>query len=413
MILGARDITIPFSAQIDTGGLTGNNLRFANYLNENAPNETRQLFSSFEGSELTNALESASPARNALPTFIADWGLLFVSHLLSNHLSIDRLENYQESEVLSMNESARNPEVLIASTNFSIAASKPNIQLHRPPTPVNKSAVWVEFFGGFAHQKSQKQNAAFSVDTGGVMTAAEHRWSQLLLGGGLSYVYNYSPEEQHRGNSKINQGIGVVYAEWILSNFYTNLFFSGAYSHVNKQRHIKFRGFNATASSSHNLWQLMPHIEVGGEFRWSYFTLEPFVTADWAYSWKEKYTERGAPRLNTTHYRQRGSYLCNEVGFRFYEKIRYSWGNLSFVEKLSYGRRQPFHTGSTVSNLVGSRGKFTQYSLIGTQNTGIGQLEVIYCPIKESLPKCTLGYQGEFSTGFRGHEVFLTIKMVF
>jgi hypothetical protein len=57
-------------SSIPVTNLKGNNLIFANYLNQNAPASTLALFSPLQGRDLADALESAAPTRNAHSLFI-------------------------------------------------------------------------------------------------------------------------------------------------------------------------------------------------------------------------------------------------------------------------------------------------------------------------------------------------------
>lgn len=411
-IVDAFGIVIPSKCLIETGGLSGNNLRLANYLNEYAPDAITDLVCNLDPGALSSALESLSPASNAFPAFIADYGLFSASQMVSDNLSQQRNNNATtEEEPVAALDQFKDPSVLTASETDQMA--KPRLELHRPPTPVGKHAVWVELLGGVGYQKSQRQTAGFSVGSGGLMTAAEYRWEKVLLGGGLSYLYNSSKQDWHRGHSTTNQGMAAIYSEFTLPNFYTNGSLWGGYYHVDKTRHISTPRRKGTATSHSHGWQFMPHFEIGGQVKRGYFTLEPFASADWSNNWKRGYSEHGAPGLNMKHRHRHSSMLRTESGLRFYEKILYSWGALTFIEKLSYVHRQPFGTGNEVASLVGSPGSFKTSTLDVAQNLGVGEFEIIYNPNQDRLPKCTLGYQGEFGSISQAHQVFLTIKMLF
>jgi autotransporter-associated beta strand protein len=58
--------------EIPTAGLSGNRLSVANYLNNNANDETLYLLDGLSGSSLNSALDSISPARNAFGRYITE-----------------------------------------------------------------------------------------------------------------------------------------------------------------------------------------------------------------------------------------------------------------------------------------------------------------------------------------------------
>ena len=80
-----------------TTGLSGNNLIFANYLNDNAPFSVRQLFAPLQGRSLASALESAAPTRNAFLTFVSQTTQLSLERLVNDHLGQQRWRNHKQT----------------------------------------------------------------------------------------------------------------------------------------------------------------------------------------------------------------------------------------------------------------------------------------------------------------------------
>ena len=394
---------------ISTTGLSGNNLTFAKYLNGHTPSSTIELFSSLEGSALSSALESAAPTRNAFAVFVAQNALFSTSQQVADHLQRERFFRKKATSSVAIAQKSEEDFLLVDAKKRIMASPKT-----KPCPPSKDTSVWVDVLGAYAHEKAQHQTPSFSATSGGVLAAMDYfGWEKGSLGGGLGYVYDYIHQGQGNGHASINQSMAVLYGELTLSHFYLNMGLWGGYYHIDQERHIAFSGVKETALSSPHGWQALPHLEMGGDFKWVSFTLEPFAMFDWANSWEKSFTEHGAPHFNASQPNHYSSMLRSEAGVRFYEKLLYSWGSLTFVEKGSYVNKAPFQTGSVTAFLVGSAGSFTVETLTGVQNIGLGQFEMIFDPQHKHLPRFSLSYQGEFSVPYQSHQISFIVEKQF
>ncbi len=393
--------TPPAPTKIATAGLTGNAAKFARYLNKNVPNSaaTRAL-AQLSGKTLAEALNSASPARNAFATWITQNVMFGVSQLVSSHLVDQRyfhtLRNQQPAVATLF---ADNDDTRLT------AAATDCCDLWTDPNPCNRYSFWIDGFGEYAHLKAQNQNPAFNAYSGAAMLGVDVYSQHNLFGIGGGYAYTHLVENNDAGNEKINYYFANLYDTVFFRGGYVEFGAWGAYNQIHNYRNISFPGFNATASSTINSWQLVPHLGFGisgKKYCWGY--IEPFAQADCAINWQQSFHEHGAGPFDMRQTSRTSELLRAEGGLRFYESRETCWGAWMIMEKISYVYQKSFHAGRISAAIVGTPALFTAVSFQGAQNMGSAGLEFLWRFGKIKPVTFSLVYDGEWGSKYMSHE---------
>jgi len=446
-IPGANHHGIALVLQIGTEGLSGNNLNFATYLNDNAPFVV-PLFALQP--DIPNALQSAIPTRNAISTFASQTTQMAFGQTVYNHLTERRLTQKQPLD----RRIALNSHTAPCNSRFDQGSqdhfehlqnlkSTP-IGLAKTPNRVDKTnnqsgtdysdtsshnsctydsvgcekeklfSPWLGTFGEFAYEKAQHQTPAFRNSSVGFVSALDYYGSAIystpLIGGGIAYAYTHVHEEKGTGHANINQAAIVCYAAHSFSEWNFDLAVWGGYYHTDNARNIVLPGIgNAQAKSDTNGWQLTPHFGFGYTYRNDWFAIEPFEMIDWVICWEKGFSEHGAGILNMGQKSRTCSLCRNELGIRFVETLFYDWGTITFHEKTSYVYQKTFHTGVISAFLLGSPGSFTVSTLTGAQNLGVVEVSALFIPCKKKYPYGSIGYQGEIGSHYQSHQAIITI----
>lgn len=408
-----NSVAMPFSSRIPTGSLSGNNLIFANYINQNAPRAVFYFLPALcsNGNNLAKSLESAAPTRNAFSLYAADNNLFILNHGLSAHLRnyhIVKNQELQKSETSVTRRNQISDQMLALSEEFhkmtmneteKNSSSLPNTTLDHPYT------VWFEGIGAFTFQKAQHQTVGFDPFVGGFIFAFDKNVTKnSLAGAGLAYTFTEISEDENQGHANINQEYLFGYATWASSGLYVDgALWLGCFQ-THQVRNIQLTGFNFTATSNPVGLQLLPHFEFG--YNWNTRCIvNPFVMIDWANAWQFSYQEKGSSPFNAgqnTHY---SSLLRSEAGLRFYETVDFSLWRLIIEEKGSYVNTTSFGVGTVNAFLIGSPGFFTVETLNSAHNLGAFELSFIFESHNPKYPYGSLSYQGEFGSSFQSHQL--------
>jgi hypothetical protein len=408
-------VAIKALSHIPTYTLHGNNLIFAEYINQNAPYDAFYFVPSVLNGTLADALESAAPTRNAIGLFTANNNLLFLNQSFSRHSRDSRQYRHEkvtqgillaenEGVNLAENDLKNEPKRLIANPvvqSNAIEAAKEN----------HPYQLWGEIIGAAAYQKSQDQTPAFQPLTGGAIVAfdahgTDHGW----YGGGAAYTYTHIHEENGYGHSHVNQEYLFIYGLWNNAHFYGDLAIWGGLFQIDNVRNISMTGFDFTSKSHPNGWQLAPHVEVGYDSDVAYHTMiEPFVMFDWINNWQKHYRESGNSPFNAGQKSHYSSFLRSEAGLRFYETIKFDSWNLVLQEKGSYVNKAPFHVGTVTAFLVGAPGSFTVETFTKTQNLAAVEMQFLFEPANTRYPYGAIAYQGEFGSKYQSHQLAVNI----
>ncbi len=400
--------------QIPTASLSGNNLIFANYINEFASQDAFYFIPATLGGTLNEALQSAAPTSNGISIYTASYNLFNLTTSFANHIRNQQSEKFlQQKKSIAVAENRLPSEELLAS--LSLQKKEP-----RKSLPNNPFSIWFETTGALAYQKSQQQTVGFNPTTGGAILAFDYMiMPQLRVGGGISYLFTHIHEKQGQGRSNINQEEGFIYSSWDNQQFYADFLVMGGGVQIDQVRNTKMTSFSFRSSSHPNGWQLLPHLELGykknllNQSKTNNFCLNPFAMLDWANAWQESYREKGDGPFNVAQKAYYGSLLRTEAGLRLYETFFFQSWNFGIQEKISYVNTQSFSGGKVHAFLVGSPGSFTVETLSSAQNLGVGQLAMSFDPLNARYPTSTLFYQGEFGTQYQSHQINIELAWQF
>jgi uncharacterized protein with beta-barrel porin domain len=411
-ISGTTD-SIAIVPDIQTKGLKGQEKKVANYLNRQFNNlflptfSTVPLLSSLSGKELQTSLKKVCPARLATSIFAANNALFAVSQVVETHTRNQHVARLRRTvQPGSTSSLDLNAQLTDASETVPFKATT-----CCPPQPCS---VWIEGLGVFAREHAQLQTPAFKTSTGGFVAAVEGYGNfPNPIGGGLAYTHTHLKWKGGYGTSTIEQEYGFLYGTFdITCNFYIDASIWLEFFQIHNHRRIAFPGFKATEHSDPKGFQFAPHLAIGYEFDWCWFSLEPFAMFDWVNSWEHRSRETG----HGFNFGVKGQYsgmLRSEVGLRFYETVTCRWGQIIIQERASYVNKEPFHVGTVNAFLVGTPGSFTVETLTGPQNLGLFEMEFLFTSTDMRYPYGSISYQGEFGSSYISNQIMLEIGQDF
>lgn len=427
---------LPVLSQIPTSGfgtVTGNNLAFANYINQFAPQNAFYFVPSVFDGTLPQALASAAPTRNAFSLYTASNNLFYWGTSLSNHLRTRFVRDKKVSHTAlatAVSEDWKSSDELLADASESWKSpDQLQASIMRKKIPERKlpyceevleektNSLWIQGIGALAHQKAQSQTPAFDPASGGVIVGYDGKTSEhTRLGIGAAYLFTHIHEKQHAGHSNIQQEDLFVYGTWENKNFYLDAAVLGGPFQTDQVRNIRMTGFQFKSKSHPHGWQLLPHVELGYHFtrhRRIDFTINPFVMVDWANNWQHHYKEKGSGPFNAGQKSLYSWLLRTEASLRLYETIFFDKWDLTFLEKGGYVHVQTHNTGKVNAFLVGSPGSFTVSTLTKNQDLAVAEFGMIFSPHRPIYPSCLIFYQGEFSHQYKSHQVGLELSWDF
>lgn len=408
-------------------GANTNNQIFAQYINQNVPQDAFYFIPSFFTKNLNSALESSAPTRNALSVFAASQNVFFLSYSLSFYLRKppNSFKNPLAATLSSDFSEPSESELLVFSKKK--CKRKPALcepcgpvrnqeEAILPPQSIKKERPWTLWFDGvgiYSAQKEQNQTVGFHPYGGGAILAVDRNIAKAgKVGGGSAYLFTHVAENQNAGHSSINQEFCFFYGSWndygahIDGAVWMGLF------QTKQIRNIHMTGFNFTSTSTPCGSQISPHLEIGYNRikpdtvpQYFKFSIDTFVMADWVNTWQKRYKEKGSGPFNSAVIAQHSSFLRTEVGFRFYEGFLFSSWMFLLEEKLSFVNKTPFHVGTVTGFLVGSPGSFTLETLSSSQNLGAVEISFLFEPFDDRYPYGSVSYQGEFNDGsYQSHQ---------
>ena len=355
---------------IPTEGLHHNELRVANYLNkafENGyiPQEEIVLFTLLDQNDLKKALDSVSPARNAFANYITQQMAFSLSDILTRH--IDQFRSVKKGfmgggELAGLFADASDDPILanasdpLAFVDFSDQCQPERIKNQRGQkqrvqqdcTPEasavqNTFSGWVSGFGEYAGQEASKQNPSFNFWSGAVLGGFDyHMKNEGLVGTAAGYAHTHFSEDKKMGHGNINYYFANIYGNAYVGNWYFTPSVWGIFNQADNVREIKFPGFDAKAKAKICAWQLVPHLEVGYDLKYTWGNMIPFTSADWAISWQRAYHEHGASFFNARSKAKTNSMLRSETGLKLCQRWEKSWGEVFLREKAAYIYEKPY-----------------------------------------------------------------------
>ena len=398
---------------IDTTGLRGNRLIVARYLNANSHlvGETFSLLHELSGQPLRDALDTISPARDAITTTISQNTNFTLSNILDSRNNDDR--------VMRMIGKERDAAFLADNTDLEVdeltACSRAQVMDRLPkrrplPRPKNHS-LWATGFGDFTHQKEQHQVPGFNSTSGGLLIGGDFTFGRTTLGAALAYTHASIHEKQHFGHAAINSGLLSIYSTVEFNRLFIEGALWGGMQHTENQRNIFFPGFDATARSSYNSFQGDAHLSSGYYFSFLPGILEPFISVDWACNRDSAYNEQSASPFNMNRSRHFSSALRSEAGLNGYYTRDQSWGTFFLRGKASYVNLIPFQVGQVTAFLTGAPSSFTVTSFIKTQNLIAAAVE-FFCQHRSGWFG-SLQYDGQYGSNYSNNQATMRVGKMF
>jgi autotransporter-associated beta strand protein len=387
---------------INTYGLTGNMLLFANYLNESASRSLEfNLLASLSGEALVNGINSASPARNVFGTYVITQTLFSFSHLLNNYLGGKR---FSLSEV--------SPKLLTQGWNQdSLEASIVEVQCKKSLKKCQSGVdFWITGFGDFARQQAESQNAPFDFTSQGILVGLDYKSvDNWLFGGAFAFAGSLVTIDEGMGQSTIYDWMGSLYGYYSWENISLEGAIWGGGNQIENDRNIAYATLYRTAHSDVHGWQIAPHIEAMVMFSNPYTYLEPYLALDYVFNWQGEYLETNGGNLNMKVQRQTSSMLQTEVGIRFLQQVENPSIAVSFKEEMAFVNQVPFEIGNITAALVGIPQTVSLASLSESQNLASIGFTFLVQPTEERDMGVTLGYHGQFGPQYIFNEVMLTL----
>ncbi|MCH9621648.1 MAG: hypothetical protein S4CHLAM20_10730 [Chlamydiia bacterium] len=393
------------SSTISTTGLTGNVLRFANYLNENATSlSDYALLANLSGTALFNALNSASPARNFSGTFVTQETMFSFSHIVNNYLRNQRFMESQESSDMAG----------LFDQDDKYLVSDKCAECSQYEKPNKGFSVWISGFLDFANQGAESQNVAFDFNSEGVLLGVDYDCiPNAIVGAAIGYAHSQIYQNENMGKSNIPYYIATVYGGSTYDRLYVQGAFWGAFHQNYNERNTSIANVDTTAKATINGWQIDPHLEVGYMALKPWRGLEPFVAVDWVINWEDSYKETGPGGLNMEQKAQTSSMLQTEVGVRFFQQVERQKASFGLKESVSYINRTPYGTGKVRTAIVGTPQFITLTSFSEPQNLGAVNVTMFTKIGKKRNVVFSLGYEGQFGSNYTFNEVVLKLAKSF
>jgi len=384
----ANDLFLNYTIGISTTGLSGNNLKVADYLNAFAPISTEFVtLSTLSGDPLNEALGSISPARNAFTTFASQQTAFSLSSIVSDYLSDRRF--------LKTNCGCEESENICSAETESYT-------------------LWGGGFFQHAEQSAQNENPKFQFNSESAIIGIDYSQTpDFLFGGAFSYAYTHLNESENAGKAAINYYSATIYGMMNHDGFYVEPALWGIYHRVHNQRHIFFPGFDETATAKFNGWQMISHLGFGRNDQYCFGEMEPFAAFDWVINWEDSFQEHGAGDLDMRQKAQTSSMLQSEIGVRFYEPWISPWGLLAAKESFSYINRTPFNTGKVTAAIAGTSSYLTLKSLTSSQNLAAVNFELLAKLGENQNYTASLEYEGQFGAHYASNAGVLKISVEF
>lgn len=389
---------LPFLNSIPTTGLSGNNLRLANYLNANASDTASFFIPSELNGTLTSALESVAPTRNAIPLFALNNNFFALRQSITQRACDARQTNSEQTQL----------------EELSLLASGYDDCCYTRVCPY--STLWGQIIGLDAYQVRQDQTPSFHPLSIGAVLGYDYLVTpNLRIGSSLAYMYTHLHQNHHQGHDTINQEYISLFGLWNTNSVYANAAVYFGLFQIDRVRNIHLDEFDFRATSDSFGYQLDPHLELGYDYRFCNcdYTIEPFVMFDWIHNWQSSYKEKGTGPFLFKQHNLHASVFRTETGLRFYQKFHFCSWNLILEENGSYIYRKPYSLGNVTGALIGAPGTFTMLTFTEAQNLGSAGLVFLFEPTCSRYPVGTVAYKAEFGSGYQAHEVLLGTEWSF
>ena len=397
--------TINAVAINDAGlGLIGGQATTA-YLALIAPSGALTELDIANGSDIYSVALQTSILAQATPTSIGPYGSSTYMQLAAATALNTRL--IQQNRIWSRPRGSNNSEVA-----WNLALSPKQAAAPIGTTSSNKAnSFWLEPFGDFVHLQEGGAMPSLTNEVAGALLGYDRQGDHFLAGATLGYAFNYVHYAQNVGHAKVQEEMISVYGVYYADHFWcAAALWGGLYQSTN----IRHTLSQITSTGKTHGYLLQPHFELADPWAMDSqerYYIEPFLQLDWVNNWQHHYTESGSSGLNVQMPGFYNSLLQSEIGFRFYERFAFGWGDFCLEEKVSYVNQAPFNVHSVNTAFVSSSSTFPV--AVGSSNVqNLGSVQLLGCfePCNSAYPyggfslQATAGsaYQSYFASLFVG-----------
>ena len=406
--------------EISLNGIRDNARRVGNYLNsintQTFIQPQIEALGELSTEQLSDALKSISPGRNAFSTYVAQDAMFWINKVTTTRMSIQRALHslgHRDANVAGLfQESLDVSEGLLVDARSDKPLPRGSVK--QAGAGKNEYILWASGLADYMHQNKQRQNPAFSATVeGGLLGFETYKFSNILFGATAGYAHSQIDMAQKTGSSQANYYFMGIYQTTYIGNGYIEFALWGTYNRYKEKRHISYPGFYETAHSSHTGWQLTPSLSIGYDATFKWGLIEPFASLDAVIGFEQGFTEHKAAPYNITQSSHTSEFLRFETGINGYEIWNKKWGSFILRETLSYVLRKPYHVGTVTAAIVGAPGNFTVYSFTKTQNILSPGAEVFFKHKRGGF--ASVNYSGEFGfgSGYLSNEVIGKIGVYF
>jgi uncharacterized protein with beta-barrel porin domain len=271
--------------------------------------------------------------------------------------------------------------------------------------PDDTCDIWLDTFGDISHLGPANQNPSFIGYTTGALLGMDHFGPERsLLGCVAGAMRSKVVEADDQGTQTANYYFASLHTTCYWGTSYVELGLLGAYDQLQRERDINFPLFSGTATSSSNMWQATPHFSMGRFFWGANYSIEPFITADWAFNFEQENQEHGIGELDIVVASRVSSLLRSEAGFNIYWDWRTQFGSLFLLKgTAAYVNKLPFHLGAMTAWLTQVGGSFQVDSFTDVENLWTVGVEFLYRANNGLF--VGMDYQGEFGSHYLSNEI--------
>lgn len=390
-------LPLPNAAQF-----TGNRKALSAYLNALQFNPAYQpILSTLAQLSLGDqaaAFDSINAARNGLGFFTNANVVYSFATILESRMAmyrISRTNHANETQMVKGLESGK----CIAESLFA-AQSLPEGSMQRAAATEGKPhCIWSSGFGNFASQHAQNQLPSFAFNSEGAFIGYDYLGVQNgFVGASCGYARTFLHLHEHSGSVGVSSYVLGPYGSLSFHHAYVDLGLPFAINQNKNKRKVSFSGFSATYYSSHNSYQLTPHIELGYDYRTDLNIFEPFVEFDLVVNWEKGYSEKGTSSLLAMQAHPKTSFfLRSEVGLKIYQQITCSWGFCILRQVMAYVNKAPFRTKGFSAAIVDQAGSYMFETFTRVQNILAVEFEAMVKGDNGYFG--SVEYDGEFFSG--------------
>ncbi|MDP1607932.1 MAG: autotransporter outer membrane beta-barrel domain-containing protein [Chlamydiales bacterium] len=412
--------------------------RLATYLNQFASNPVLGpiVFDLIQLSQedLNAALDSISPARNAISTFVSQNTMFLIGSTVSHRMAQQRImmraaqERLRESKILPEEEFSAKPaygflkrsepsykasiEPFYAQKwereHFSAKSSESKTQSPYGSSQIwlrdeSRGAFWVEGLGEIIHQTPRQHNPSYEANTGGALLGGDYYGQENgLFGAAICFARSSINQSDDVGSNDIDYYAASIYGTFYIENGYLELGLSSAMNKYENKRVVEFPEFGGSLfkqTAKSTVWGVhwVPHLGAGYDVNVGLFTCEPFIGFDCDVLFLPSFSEKGATPLTMKQKKSSPCLFRTELGVHLYQIYSISAGDFVFRETLSYVHKTPFDIGKIEASIVGFPPGFYVNSFTNAQNLFSPGAELFYRSKTDVFT--SLSYTGEFQWG--------------